>query len=78
MRLPLAFVMSACVALGALGSTGCVIRLKTKVTGSGHIELTLAGGTLEARVNGSGDIHWRGTAQVERVSVSGSGEVSRR
>lgn len=49
-----------------------------EVSGSGDVEVTLAGGTLRAEVNGSGDIHWLGTAQVERAAVSGSGEIAHR
>ncbi len=64
---------------GDIAAAGLTAKsASAEVSGSGDIEVTLGGGTLEARVNGSGDIHWRGTAQVERVSVNGSGEISRR
>lgn len=64
MRLPLAFVMSAFVALGALGSTGCVIRLKTKVTGSGHIEPTLTAWKGFSAATGGVSFESKGSADM--------------
>lgn len=51
---------------------------KVAVSGSGDVELTLAGGPLSAAVAGSGDVTWWGDAQVQQTATSGSGEIRHR
>lgn len=51
-------------------------NFKTKISGSGTIELGLSAGTVQSIISGSGNITFTGKAYSYSISVSGSGNCS--
>ncbi|HSN90805.1 MAG TPA: head GIN domain-containing protein [Anaeromyxobacteraceae bacterium] len=49
-----------------------------RTSGSGDVDVTLAGGSLRAATSGSGDVTWGGEGSLAAAAASGSGRIRRR
>ncbi|MBK8259088.1 MAG: VWA domain-containing protein [Polyangiaceae bacterium] len=63
------FVATACLALSMLASTGCVVRVRTRLTATGHIEPTITSWKSISSATGGITLQSKGSADMPTLII---------